>query len=340
MKKSKSIKTTPARHHRHHRKRHGKHQRRTKDFHKAYLPYLPLAISIIASMIISGWLPQGNTLAYATNTSVGGLLAATNNRRADNGVSALSLNQLLINAAQAKANDMVERDYWSHNTPDGQEPWVFVDNAGYKYLKAGENLAYGFLDSDSTVTGWMNSASHRANMLDTAFTEVGFGYANSSNYNESGPETVVVAMYGKPQALGAKSPEPAPSEPQPKAAPAAKPAETTNAKPQEVSPVEKEEEDSPAFVAFTTNTPGLSPVTAKVTRIQTIAGAQSSWAVFAVGLMVGLAVMAGLMKHGLALKRLVTNSEQFVLHHPVFDSTVIGLIVIGVTLLQTTGFTL
>lgn len=325
--------------HPHTRKRYGHHQKRSKKFHHVYLPYLPLVISIIVSIVLSGWSPKGRMLAYATNTSVNGLLSATNTQRSANGQSSLGLNQQLNNAAQAKANDMVARNYWSHNTPDGQEPWVFVEAAGYKYLKAGENLAYGFSDSNSTVNGWMNSATHKANMLDNAFTEVGFGFANSSNYNSSGPETVVVAMYGKPQTLAASNqPTPTPM-PAPISAP---PPQTTEPAP---SPVEETPaatetppaEEKPAEIAFTTNTPGLEPVSQSVSRVETLAGGPAPWAVFAVGMVIGLSVMAMLMKHGLALRRLAINSEQFVLHHPLFDSTVIGLIVLGVTLIQTVG---
>lgn len=327
--------------HPHTRKRYGHHQKRSKKFHTVYLPYLPLILSIIVSIVLSGWSPKGRTLAYATNTSVSGLLSATNSQRSANGQASLALNQQLNNAAQAKANDMVARNYWSHNTPDGQEPWVFVEGAGYKYLKAGENLAYGFSDSNSTINGWMNSATHKANMLDSAFTEVGFGFANSTNYVNSGPETVVVAMYGKPQTLAASS-QPAPAAtPAPTPAPAAAPQTAAAAPaPAEAAPTAETPvpvEQKPQDIPFTTNTPGLEPISQSVSRVETLAGGPAPWAVFTVGIVIGLSVMAMLMKHGLALRRLALNSEQFVLHHPLFDSTVIGLIVLGVTLIQTVG---
>lgn len=312
------------------RKRYGHHQKRSKKFHTVYLPYLPLVISIVASVFLSGWVPSRGTLAYATNMSTSGLLASTNSNRSANGQASLALNAQLNSAAQAKANDMVARDYWSHNTPDGQEPWVFVDNAGYKYLKAGENLAYGFNDSDSTVTGWMNSPSHRSNMLDSAFTEVGFGFANSANFNGSGPETVVVAMYGKPQTLAATA-APAPVAPAP--APAPVPAPLVETPPAETPPAE----EKPTEMPFTTDLDGLEPVGRTVSRVETIRGGQSPLAVFAVGLLVGVSLMALLLKHGVAVRRLLVNSENFVLHHPLFDSTVVGLIILGVTLLQTVG---
>lgn len=335
----------------HNKKRHANHHRRTKDYRRVYLPYLPLVVAIIVSIVISGWRPTGNTLAYATNTSINGLLLATNSQRTANGQASLTLNSQLNSAAQAKANDMTARNYWSHNTPEGQEPWIFVDAAGYKYLKAGENLAYGFTDSDGTVTGWMNSPSHKANMLDGAFSEVGFGFANSANFNNSGPQTVVVAMYGKPQALAATAqPAPAPPSPTPTSPasvatqPAPRPTASTP-KPVESTPIETPAESNATNpveasnpVAFTSETPGLEPVELPITRVAAIAGPRAPWAVFGVGLLVGLAVMAFLMKHAIGFRKFVRSGEQFVLHHPLFDSTVAGLIILGVTLLQTTGF--
>ena len=159
------------------------------------------------SMLVNSLFLQPQVLSYATNTSTGGLLASTNVQRTNNGLSGLTLNSKLSQAAQAKANDMVARNYWSHNTPDGQEPWVFISNAGYDYLAAGENLAYGFATSEDTVTGWMNSPGHRANILNSNYQEVGFGMANSSNFVSNGEQTIVVAMYGKPVAAPAPTPE-------------------------------------------------------------------------------------------------------------------------------------
>lgn len=145
---------------------------------------------------------QNCNTAYATEMSRSGLLSSTNIQRSNNGQSSLTINSKLNQAAQAKANDMVARNYWSHNTPDGKEPWVFFDAQGYIYTKAGENLAYGFDNSSATVIGWMNSPSHKANLLDSTFTEVGFGFANSSDYVTTGEETIVVAMYaGRPLKL-------------------------------------------------------------------------------------------------------------------------------------------
>ena len=199
----------PRRHH----ARAPKHKH-TQNYLQAYWPYLPMLAIIGIGLMFGGSRPSsGNKgiLAYATEMSSSALLSSTNAQRSSNGKSSLKINQQLTTAAQTKADDMIARNYWSHNTPDGQQPWVFVSNAGYKYTKAGENLAYGFATSADTVIGWMNSPTHKANLLDDAFTEVGFGITNGSNYNQSGPETVVVAMYGQPQVLSSATPSTATS---------------------------------------------------------------------------------------------------------------------------------
>lgn len=181
-----------------HKKRTGAHQRRNKHFKSAYWPYLPLLLVIAVGVIVNAYLSKPQVLGYATATTTYSLLENTNRERMQHSQSALTLNTKLTQAAQAKANDMVARNYWSHNTPDGQEPWVFINNAGYAYDAAGENLAYGFDSSSQTVTAWMNSPEHRKNLLNSKYKEVGFGIANSPSYQHGGQETIVVAMYGEP----------------------------------------------------------------------------------------------------------------------------------------------
>jgi hypothetical protein len=261
------------------------------------------------------------------------LLEATNQQRGIKGVASLQLNDSLTAAAQAKATDMVARNYWSHNTPDGQEPWVFISNAGYSYLRAGENLAYGFTTSDETVTGWMNSQTHRDNMLDSNFTEVGFGFANSQDFNSSGEETVVVAMYGKPQVLAASgSTAPAAT---PQAAPAAAPVATQPTT--QVSSVA--DTVKPVQVPVTTDTASVTePATQQIARIQTLTNGRAPWTLFGIGILTGLALALLLVKHAVALRHLLRDSERFVLHHPLLDTILVSLVLAGSFLSQTSGF--
>lgn len=344
-------------------KRTGNHQKRTRRFHSTYWPYLPMVIMIFVSIVISGMpVRKHGTLAFATEMSPGNLLASSNTERGNNGVGALQLNTLLSSAAQAKANDMVARNYWSHTTPDGQEPWVFINNAGYQYQKAGENLAYGFLTSSDTVTGWMNSATHRANMLDSDYTDVGFGYANGNNFNNSGEETIVVAMYGKPLTVAA-APSPAPATTMPVPTPA--PSQTVQSNTQQspatqtqansagsqtpASTPAQNTSDNNATPSIATSNPQVPSNTTKngrllayespqkISQIQILGGSNSSWSMTGITLILCAAVGLLLLKHAFALKRLLRDSEHFVLHHPLFDSTIIGVIILGLTLARTVG---
>jgi len=138
-----------------------------------------------------------NVLGYATDVNVADLLTETNKARENNGLSNLVLDSKLNKAATNKGRHMIANDYWSHEAPDGTTPWTYIDEVDYIYLKAGENLAYGFGDSAATVTGWMNSPGHRANILDKDFQEVGFGILNGANF-QGDENTLIVAFYTKP----------------------------------------------------------------------------------------------------------------------------------------------
>jgi len=183
------------------RKRLGQHHNQSgRHYVKTYWPYLPVFAVLLAGLVLNHWVGHQNhsVLGYATDVSPTVLLAETNGDRVTDHEPALQINSALTAAAQAKANDMAKRDYWSHVTPNGVQPWAFMTAAGYKYEAAGENLAYGFSTSDQVMTAWMNSPDHRANILDTNYQDVGFATANTPNYRGTGPETIVVAMYGEP----------------------------------------------------------------------------------------------------------------------------------------------
>lgn len=306
----------------------------TKHYLQTYWPYLPMLLIVAVGLMLGSphqrlhGSKQG-VLAYATDMSINGLLSATNGQRAANGVGALTLNSQLDSAAQAKANDMVSRDYWSHNTPDGQTPWVFIQGAGYKYTKAGENLAYGFGTSTDTVTGWMNSPAHKANLLDNAFSEVGFGIANGSNYNQSGQETVVVAMYGEPQVLGSNSGSSKPASPKlsltPTAAAAPAPAPVVAPKLAGSTPVN-------------TMKPVIEPTSKTVTKAQTITKGQTPWIVTAIAFVTAISMLVLMVRHSLRYKRLMRQSEKFVAAHPLFDTALVALIMLGYVLTASSGF--
>lgn len=135
-----------------------------------------------------------NVLGYATDIRVDALLSDTNAQRAARGLPVLTLNSELSAAAAAKAADMFSKNYWSHVGPDGETPWDFIVNSGYKYTVAGENLAKNFSTSQAVVDAWMNSSSHRENLLKSSYRDIGFAVVNGKLNGEE--TTLVVQMFG------------------------------------------------------------------------------------------------------------------------------------------------
>ena len=124
------------------------------------------------------------------------IIDLTNQKRAENGLPALSYNPLLAQAAAAKAANMFSENYWAHNSPSGKTPWSFITGAGYKYVYAGENLARDFGDANSVVNAWMNSPSHRENLLEKNFKEIGVAVADGKLTGVDG--ILVVQEFGTP----------------------------------------------------------------------------------------------------------------------------------------------
>jgi hypothetical protein len=187
------------------RRLQGTHHKKSQHYIKAYWPYLPVFAVLGLGILLNTFLGRTthDVLGYSTNISSTVLLTDTNQARSNNKEAALEISPQLTAAAQAKANDMAKRGYWSHVTPDGKQPWSFIDSTSYQYEAAGENLAYGFGDSGQVVTAWMNSPEHRANILNNAYRDVGFATANIANFQGHGPETIIVALYAQPANLNA-----------------------------------------------------------------------------------------------------------------------------------------
>lgn len=196
----------------HHQKRHGSHHKHTKPYEKAYWPYLPMlaiaGLSLVASVF---WTqlshPSGAVLGASTGITQDALLTKTNQDRVDRNAGSLTIDPQLTQAAQAKAEDMAGSDYWSHTSPNGDTPWSFVGRSGYAYQAIGENLAYGFADSDDVIKGWLNSQEHRFNMLNSAYQNIGFGIVEAENFQNSTNQTIVVAIYGQPSSAMATAPK-------------------------------------------------------------------------------------------------------------------------------------
>lgn len=116
----------------------------------------------------------------------------TNRERGDVKTNTLTASSLLEKAAQMKAEDMATRGYFSHESPEGNTPWDWIKKTGYQFGYAGENLAINFFDSRDVVSAWMNSESHKENILDKHFTEIGIGTARGTY---KGKEALFVVQF-------------------------------------------------------------------------------------------------------------------------------------------------
>ena len=104
----------------------------------------------------------------------------TNQHRAAAGLPALSVDQRLVNAAQAHSDDMAAHNTMSHTGSDGSNPGQRITAAGYTWRAWAENVAAGYPDAPSVDQGWWNSPGHQANMLSTSITQIGVGLAYSA----------------------------------------------------------------------------------------------------------------------------------------------------------------
>jgi hypothetical protein len=142
--------------------------------------------------------------SYLAAILPGVIVSLTNEERLAVALPAVTQNTLLDAAAQMKAEDMASRGYFAHVTPDGKEPWFWLDEAGYAYAHAGENLAVNFDDSDEVVEAWMDSPTHRANIVKEKYQEIGVGMAKGKYKGKSA--VFVVQFFGTPKAQAAAAP--------------------------------------------------------------------------------------------------------------------------------------
>lgn len=139
---------------------------------------------------------EGPAPDRATTRFEDAVVEAMNRERIANGLAPLRINSRLELAADDRINDMFSKHYFNHFSPDGLEPWTWVDKRGYRYREVGENLAVGYPTANSVVDGWMHSPGHRANILGSAFEEVGVAIApGSPERGFAGP--TIVALYGE-----------------------------------------------------------------------------------------------------------------------------------------------
>jgi len=148
-------------------------------------------ISVVFSTLIA-------SPVFASQITEDNLAYLINKERTYRGLSPLRISVNLDQAAEFKAEDMLNRNYFEHYA-FGLAPWDFMKQANYNYLYAGENLAMDFQTAEGMVNAWMNSDLHRKNILNPDFEEMGIGVVKGE-YAESGQihDTIIVSnMFGR-----------------------------------------------------------------------------------------------------------------------------------------------
>ncbi len=106
-----------------------------------------------------------------------------NQQRTNNGLTALKVDSEVQRVAKIKAQDMVTNNYFSHNSPTYGSPFDMLKSFKVSYKTAAENIA-GNSSNSSAVTAWMNSAGHKANILNNIYTHTGIGIVSSPTYGK------------------------------------------------------------------------------------------------------------------------------------------------------------
>lgn len=241
-----------------------KNKQNTTHVHKNRLFVSVLAIFVlikIISLIVTPDIHKG----FASDLTIDNILNAVNKERTLRNIGVLNPNSMLTIAGQSKADDMQNRHYFAHVDPDGNYIWDKIIAAGYSpYLQLGENLAIEFYDTESLISAWMNSPTHRANILQEGFRDQGMGI-NLGDTAYGQYHSAIANTFGTLATPVTKEPK-VKTTPQPKKTTTPK----TTTPPQKVLSEETPKQPEPVSPPPSTTTPITEPTTAiEVPPIQT-----------------------------------------------------------------------
>ena len=171
------------------------------DYHPHFFRRASLSVLLLVTLL-TGLIGVTGTIVFQQTDLLAEVRSAflidlANEERTEAELPTLTRNPLLTQAATLKAQHMVENGYFDHTSPEGVAPWDWFDAVGYDYAYAGENLAIHFFDSERVHEAWMNSPTHRANILQDKFTEIGIATARGEFNGHT--TTFVVQMFGRPR---------------------------------------------------------------------------------------------------------------------------------------------
>lgn len=133
-------------------------------------------------------------LGISSNIDQKVIIELTNKEREKQGLPPLKENEALDKAAGLKAQNMIAENYWAHFAPSGKTPWDFILGSGYKFTFAGENLAKNFYSSNEVVAAWMASPTHRDNLLNNKYQDIGIAVVDGVLNGQK--TTLIVQEFG------------------------------------------------------------------------------------------------------------------------------------------------
>lgn len=134
------------------------------------------------NMIYPGQKLNIPALAASTLSAEEEVVQLVNQERAKYGLKPLTSNWELARVARYKSQDMLNKNYFDHNSPTYGTPFQMIKNFGITYKTAGENIAAGQATPQAVVKAWMNSEGHRKNILSSNYTQIGVGYVKGGSY--------------------------------------------------------------------------------------------------------------------------------------------------------------
>lgn len=265
-------------------------------------------------------------LGYAVNINTNDVFIASNQERIKAGLDPLTINNSLVYAATAKANHMFANNYWAHIAPDGTTPWSFIITSGYSYSTAGENLAKGFNTSVGVVDGWMGSPTHKANVLNVDFKDVGYAAVNGTLLGED--VTLVVAMYGtqsEENTVAITEPSKTTTTPTPETDPSDQTTAQTEEKTDEITPIVSVSDKAQTGSTKDTETK-LSDVAGAFILLPVKVYNSFNWGQKASLLILSTMVLLFIMKHTLIWRQQKKGLRNIWLRaHPIGQAIVLGI---------------
>ncbi len=158
--------------------------------------------NFVLLLIVKLIIPQSafqtaSLLGFAPTFDSRQIIKTTNEARLAVNLPILQPNSKLDLAASKKLDDMAIQEYFAHVSPSGVNPWYWIKNVEYQYSVAGENLAIGFTTAEDTIQAWLNSPSHKANVLNNKYQDIGVAVKTVEINGREG--ILVVQMFGSPR---------------------------------------------------------------------------------------------------------------------------------------------